>query len=414
MWNLRNLEKQPDDLVAAMNLRGENLNGEMVTIHKHLESRRKLAARISDTNRSRKHLAKTGGKETVQQARALRDEANALKEEYRETEDSLVDLISTLPNRPHSSVPEGKDAGDNIEVSKWGEPTVFNFASKDHVELGTDLGVLDLQRGAKIAGSGFPCLTGLGSRLNRALINFMLDVHRERRGYVEVSPPFVANRASFFGTAQLPKFENDLYWNDNGQLGLIPTAEVPLTNLYSGEILNEDQLPVRLAAYSPCWRQEAGAHGSETRGLIRVHQFDKIELVKLTKPENSYDELESLTDDAEEIMRRLKLPHRRVLLCSGDMGFSAAKTYDLEVWLPSQGNYREISSCSNCEAFQAERMNLRFRRKGKKTEYVHTLNGSGLAVGRTLVAILENNQLEDGSIRVPDALVPYLGVSRIS
>ena len=274
--------------------------------------------------------------------------------------------------------------------------------------------MLDLSHPIDDGSTGGLNTYGLGARLNRAVINFMLDVHRERRGYLEIAPPFVANRDCFYGTGQLPKFEDDLYWVADG-LGLLPTAEVPLTNLYAGEILDEERLPIRLMAYTPCWRREAGAHGRDTRGIIRVHQFEKVELIKITTPETSYDELEDLAYDAEEILRRLNLPHRRVLLCAGDLGFSAAKTYDIEAWIPSQACYREISSCSNCDDFQARRMKLRFRRKTGKIEYAHTLNGSGLAVGRTLVAILENYQRADGTVVVPDALVPYMdGIEHIS
>ncbi|MCA9527435.1 MAG: serine--tRNA ligase, partial [Myxococcales bacterium] len=278
---------------------------------------------------------------------------------------------------------------------------------------GQALGLLDLPRGAKVAGAGFPCLTGLGARLSRALAAFMLDLHRERAGYLEVAPPFVSNRPAFFGTGQLPRFEDEIYWTDGGELGLVPTAEVPLTNLYRGEIVAEADLPIRLTAWTPCWRREAGAHGRDARGLIRVHQFEKVELVQLVAPEASDVALEALTDDAEEVLRRLELPFRRVALCAGDLGFSAARTYDLEVWLPSQARYREVSSCSNCEAFQARRMMLRVRRKSGDIEYLHTLNGSGLAVGRTWVALLENGQQADGSVRLPAALVPYLGVDTL-
>jgi seryl-tRNA synthetase len=318
--------------------------------------------------------------------------------------------LLTLPNLPHASVPVGKSAADNAEVRRHGEPRKFDFEPKPHWDLGTALGIIDFERATKISGARFAVLTGAGARLERALINFMLDLHTREHGYVEVEPPFLVNSASLTGTGNLPKFEADLFkiagdWD----LYLVPTAEVPLTNLHRGEILDGRDLPVRYTAYTPCFRSEAGSYGQDVRGLIRQHQFDKVELVKLTTPEQSYDELERLTANAEEVLRRLDLPHRTMLLCTGDTGFASAKTYDIEVWLPSQNTYREISSCSNTEAFQARRANIKFRAGGSgKAEFVHTLNGSGLAVGRTLIAILENHQQQDGSIAIPPALQPYM------
>jgi seryl-tRNA synthetase len=315
-----------------------------------------------------------------------------------------------LPNLPHESVPTGASSADNVEVRRHGEPRTFDFEPRPHWELGAALGILDFERAAKIAGARFAFLTGLGARLERALINFMLDLHTRDHGYREVEPPFLINSASLTGTGNLPKFEADLFkiagdWD----LYLVPTAEVPLTNMHREEILDGRTLPILYTAYTPCFRSEAGSYGQDVRGLIRQHQFDKVELVKLTRPEDSYDELEKLTANAEEVLKRLELPFRTVLLCSGDMGFAAAKTYDIEVWLPSQQTYREISSCSNTEAFQARRANIKFRPGGTaKAELVHTLNGSGLAVGRTLVAILENGQEKDGSVVVPEALRPYM------
>ena len=318
--------------------------------------------------------------------------------------------LLTLPNLPHASVPVGKSAADNPEVRRHGEPRAFDFEAKPHWELGTALGIIDFERATKMSGARFAVLTGAGARLERALINFMLDLHTREHGYVEVLPPFLVNSAALTGTGNLPKFEADLFkiageWD----LYLVPTAEVPLTNLHRGEILDGRDLPIRYTAYTPCFRSEAGSYGQDVRGLIRQHQFDKVELVKLTTPEQSYDELERLTANAEEILKRLELPYRTMLLCTGDMGFASAKTYDIEVWLPSQNTYREISSCSNTEAFQARRANIKFRAGGSgKAELVHTLNGSGLAVGRTLIAILENGQQKDGSVAIPAALQPYM------
>ncbi len=325
-------------------------------------------------------------------------------------------LLLTLPNLPHESVPAGKSAADNPEVRRWGTPREFAFEPKPHWELGPALGILDFERATRMSGARFSVLSGLGARLARALINFMLDRHTQAHGYREVEPPFLVNAAALTGTGNLPKFEQDLFkiagdWD----LYLIPTAEVPLTNLHREEILDGRQLPLKYTAYTPCFRSEAGSYGADVRGLIRQHQFDKVELVKFTTPETSHDELEKLTRDAETILELLELPYRRVLLCTGDMGFAAAKTYDIEVWLPSQKTYREISSCSNTEAFQARRAQIKFRPDGTgKAQFVHTLNGSGLAVGRTLIAILENNQQADGSVVVPPALRSYVGVDVIT
>jgi seryl-tRNA synthetase len=413
MWDYKLCEKEPDTLAVAMRRRGVGLDGQVGELANKLRERKRLMGEVDAANAERKRLAGGGNGDERAAARELRERNAGLKGTLDVIERDIEGLVSMLPNRPHATVPDGAGENDNVVVKTLGEPRRFDFEIKDHVDLGAGLGILDLPRGARLAASGFPCLKGLGARLNRALINFMLDVHRERRGYVEVAPPFVVNRAAFFGTGQLPKFEEELYWTESGDLGLVPTAEVPLTNLYGGEILKEEDLPIRLTAYTPCWRREAGSHGRDTRGIIRVHEFDKVELVKIVEPDTSYDELEDLTDDAEEILRRLEIPYRRVLLCAGDMGFCSAKTYDIEVWLPGQQRYREISSCSNCEDFQARRMKLRFRRASGKIDHVHTLNGSGLAVGRTLVAILENFQQSDGTIDVPNVLVPYLGIDRI-
>ena len=316
--------------------------------------------------------------------------------------------MSGIPNTPHESVPVGHSEDDNVEVRRVGEPPQFDFEPKAHWDLGPELGILDLDRAAKITGARFALYWGLGARLERALVNFFLDVHTREHGYTEVLPPFLVNSKSLYGTGQLPKFAEDLFKCENTDFWLIPTAEVPVTNIYRDETLEGDALPIKLCAYSACFRSEAGSYGRDVRGIIRQHQFQKVELVKFTRPEQSYEELEKLTADAEDILRRLGLPFRTVVLSTGDLGFSAAKTYDIEVWLPGQNGYKEISSCSNFEAFQARRAGIRFK-SGKKSEYVHTLNGSGLAVGRTWVAIVENYQQKDGSVVVPEALRPYMG-----
>jgi seryl-tRNA synthetase len=340
-------------------------------------------------------------KERIAEFDRARDEAEA----------RMRELLSTIPNVPNESVPVGADESANREVRRWGDAPQFDFEPQDHVDLGTRLNILDLERAAKIASARFAILKGAGAKLERALINFMIDVHTNEHGYEETLPPFIVNKDSLFGTAQLPKFESDLFkLEDERGLYLIPTAEVPVTNIYREEILDEAQLPMKFVAYTPCFRSEAGSHGRDTRGVIRQHQFDKVELVKLARPEDSYAELESLTRDAETILQKLDLHYRIVTLSTGDMGFASAKTYDIEVWLPSQNTFREISSCSNFESFQARRAQIRFRRHGGgKPEYVHTLNGSGLAIGRTWLAILENYQQRDGSIIIPEALRPYMG-----
>jgi seryl-tRNA synthetase len=369
--------------------RAQNTTGDEIARAKRLGQD---TAAVQDANRTR-----------AQQIKQLGIQLDSI--EYQRTA-----AVLNLPNLPHASVPVGKSAQDNVEVRRVGEPRAFDFTPQPHWDLGPALGIIDFERGTKIAGARFSVLSGAGARLSRALINFMLDVHTREHGYREVAPPFLANTATLRGTGNLPKFEQDLFkiagdWD----LYLIPTAEVPLTNLHSGEILDGRELPIRTTAYTPCFRSEAGSYGQDVRGLIRQHQFDKVELVKLTTPEQSYDELEALTANAEEILKRLELPYRTMLLCTGDMGFAAAKTYDIEVWLPSQKTYREISSCSNTEAFQARRANIKFRSGGTgKAEFVHTLNGSGLAVGRTLIAILENYQQKDGTVVVPPALRPYM------
>ena len=350
--------------------------------------------------------------ERQKQARAAADQIAALDEQVKALEEQFRELLAGIPNTPHESVPAGRSEADNVEVRRWGQPRSFDFEPKAHWDLGPELGILDLERAAKITGARFALYWGLGAKLERALINFMLDVHTREHGYTEVLPPFMVNSDSLFGTGQLPKFAEDLFKCERTDFWLIPTAEVPVTNIYRNETLEGDGLPVSLCAYTPCFRSEAGSYGRDVRGIIRVHQFQKVELVKFTRPEESYAELEKLTADAGDILQRLGLPYRTVALSTGDLGFSAAKTYDLEVWLPGQNGYKEISSCSNFEAFQARRAGIRFK-SGKKSEYVHTLNGSGLAVGRTWVAIVENYQQKDGSVVVPEVLRPYMGTDVI-
>ncbi len=359
----------------------------------------------------------------TEDAESRRQAVRKIGEEIAEREaaldpikDELNNLMIGMPNVPHDSVPVGPDESANQEVLRWGTPRVFDFEPRDHVDLGTALGILDLERAAKMSGARFAILKGLGARLERALINFCLEVQTKRHGYEEVLPPLIVTANTLFGTGQLPKFEADLFkLTDERGLYLIPTAEVPLTNIYANEILDGALLPIKMAAYTPCFRSEAGSYGKDTRGLIRQHQFDKVELVKITRPEDSYDQLESLTHDAEVVLEELGLPYRRVALATGDLGFSSAKTYDIEVWLPSQNTYREISSCSNCEAFQARRASIRFKREQKsKPEFAHTLNGSGLAIGRLWLALIENYQQADGSVAIPEALRPYMdGLTKI-
>ena len=352
----------------------------------------------------------------IAEMRGLGDKIKALDEQAKSLDERLRELLKNIPNIPHASVPVGRSAEDNQEVRRWGEPRKFDFEPKAHWDLGPQLGILDFERAAKISGARFAVYSGIGAKLERALANFMLDIHTRELGYTEVLPPFIVNSASLYGTGQLPKFADDLFRLEGTDYYLIPTAEVPVTNLYRDEVLEAERLPIRLCAWTACFRSEAGSYGKDTRGIIRQHQFQKVELVKFALPENSYDELESLTHDAEVILQRLGLPYRVVTLCTADLGFASAKTYDLEVWLPSSGEYKEISSCSNFEAFQARRANLRFRRGGKgKTEFLHTLNGSGLAIGRTWLALLENYQQTDGSVVVSEALRPYLdGLERIA
>ena len=409
--SLKNRGADPDAILAplgpldqrrrALIVDVETLKREQNAAAEQVARRKKAGEDISalvDANRTRGQMVK----EKDAALQALEDERRA--------------LLLTIPNVPHASVPVGHGAGDNVEVRRAGEPRAFDFEPKAHWDLGPELGILDFERGTKIAGARFTVLMKDGARLARALINFMLDLHTREHGYTEVEPPFLANGASLLGTGNLPKFEQDLFKiGGDWDLYLIPTAEVPLANLYRGEILDGRTLPLRYTAYTPCFRSEAGSYGADVRGLIRQHQFDKVELMAFTTPDQSYDELERLTGNAERVLQLLELPYRTMLLCSGDMGFASAKTYDIEVWLPSQKTYREISSCSNTEAFQARRANIKFRPAGTgKAETVHTLNGSGLAVGRTLIAILENCQQADGSVTIPTALGPSFGKDAIT
>ncbi|MCU1266063.1 MAG: seryl-tRNA synthetase [Acidobacteria bacterium] len=374
-----------------------------------------LNARRNTASREIGALMKEGKREEGDARRRevgeLKDRIAELDQLREQSETRMRELLSTLPNLPHESVPVGKDEAANVEVRRWGTKPEFDFAPKDHVDIGTALGILDLERASKIAAARFSILNGAGARLERALINFMLDLHTREHGYLETLPPFIVNKESLFGTGQLPKFEEDLFkLRDERELYLVPTAEVPVTNYHRDEILDVGQLPKKWVAYTPCFRSEAGSYGRDTRGVIRQHQFEKVELVKYALPENSYEELESLTRNAETVLQRLGVHYRVVALSTGDLGFSNAKTYDIEVWLPSQNTFREISSCSNYEAFQARRANIRFRRAGgAKPEFVHTLNGSGLAIGRTWVTILENFQQADGSVVIPEVLRQYMG-----
>ncbi len=378
-----------------------------------------LSRRRNEASEQIGKLKREGHDTAAQQSevKAISAEIKSLKEEGGRLEERLSSLLDTIPNLPHPTVPVGNDESANAEVRRWGAAPRFDFEPLDHVDLGTSLGILDMDRATKITGARFALLTGEGARMERALINFMLDVHTHHHGYREVLPPFMANSTSLFGTGNLPKFAQDLFKIEGTDPAyyLIPTAEVPVTNIYRDEVLDASLLPVKFVAYTPCFRSEAGSYGKDTRGLIRQHQFDKVELVKFADPATSYDELESLTRDAEDILQRLGLHYRVVVLCTGDMGFSSAKTYDIEVWLPSQNRFREISSCSNFEAFQARRANIRYKGADGKRGLVHTLNGSGLAIGRTWLAIVENYQQNDGSVVIPEALRPYMdGMDRIT
>ena len=406
---------------ARLKTRGEGVSLEPFKL---LEARRRELLQESESlkalrNKVSEDISRIKDKSEAQgqisEMREVSQRIKGLDEELKGVENDLEAILLTLPNLPHANIPVGISEADNPEVRKWGEPSTFSFEPKPHWEIGEGLGILDFERGAKITGARFTLYRGAGARLERALINFMLDLHTERHNYVEMLPPFMVNRESMTGTGQLPKFADDLFHLEGVDFFLIPTAEVPVTNIHRGEILKAADLPLCYAAYTPCFRKEAGSYGKDTRGLIRQHQFNKVELVKFVAPSDSYTELEKLLSNAEEVLRLLKIPYRIIELCSGDLGFSAAKTYDIEVWLPGQNAYREISSCSNFEDFQARRASIRYRSDEKaRPEFVHTLNGSGLAVGRTVVAILENYQQSDGTVLIPAALRPYMhGMEKI-
>ncbi len=381
-----------------------------------IQETEELRARRNRVSQEIGRLKKAGedASAIIQEMKEVGSRIKGLEEELSGIDESLRDILLSIPNIPHESVPVGRDEEDNVTVKRWGDIPEFDFEPLPHWDIGVNAGILDFERAAKLTGSRFTVYFGLGAMLERALINFMLDLHRERHGYTEVLPPVIVNSASLYGTGQLPKFEEDLFRLNFRDYYLIPTAEVPVTNLHRDEILEEERLPIHYVAYTPCFRSEAGSHGRDVRGIVRQHQFNKVELVKFVPPETSYEELDSLLLDAEDVLQTLEIPYRVIVLCTGDLGFSAAKTFDIEVWLPGQDRFCEISSCSNFESFQARRANIRYRPKGKKkTRLVHTLNGSGLAVGRTVVAILENFQQEDGSVVIPRVLRPYMGGKEI-
>ena len=416
MLDLKFVRANPDIVIEALAKRGGKIS--LDSFLSLEEERRSILAEVEEKKARRNTVSKEIGKmkqagqdasSIMAEMRQLGDEISAMDNRLKEVEASLIDTLMAIPNIPHPTVPVGKDDNDNQELRKWSEPTKFDFEPLNHWDIGVNLDILDFERAAKISGARFTVYKGLGARLERAVINFFLDLHTSEHGYKEIFPPYMVNSNSMRGTGQLPKFAEDMFHITGTDYYLIPTAEVPVTNLHAGEILEEKDLPIKYTAYTACFRAEAGAAGRDTRGLIRQHQFNKVELVKFADPNNSYEELEKLTHDAEDVLQRLGLPYRVVCLSTGDLGFSSAKTYDLEVWLPGFGGYREISSCSNFEDFQARRANIRFRREGGKPEFVHTLNGSGVAVGRTVAAILENYQQADGSVKVPEVLIPYMG-----
>ncbi|MDK2920025.1 MAG: seryl-tRNA synthetase [Candidatus Petromonas sp.] len=418
MLDIKRIRNDFDGVKKLIEKRGKGDFG-LAEVVKLDEKRRELIGEVEQMKNRQNTVSKEipklkkEGKDVSEILEEMRELSNTIKDmdtKVKEVEDAIREKLLNIPNTPHPDTPEGDSDEDNVEIKKWGKPTKFNFESKAHWDIGIELGILDFDRASKITGSRFAVYKGLGAKLERALINFMLDLHTKEHKYNEVIPPFMVNKDSMIGTGQLPKFEEDMFHIPSKDYYLIPTAEVPLTNLYMNEILEGEQLPIYHTAYTPCFRKEAGSAGRDTRGLIRLHQFNKVELVKFARPEESYEELKSLLAAAEEVLKRLELPYRVVRLCGGDLGFSAAMTYDIEVWMPSYGRYLEISSCSNFEDYQARRANIRFRPEPKgKVEYVHTLNGSGLAVGRTFSAILENYQQEDGSVIIPEVLRPYMG-----
>ncbi|NLI56105.1 serine--tRNA ligase [bacterium] len=423
MLDVRFIRKNPEVVRESLKNRGYSddilddflrIDKERLSLLKEFEDlKHELNSKSKIIGEMRKREEDIG--ELLLESKNLSDNIENLKEKLKETEDILNDIVLRIPNIPHETVPIGPDEKSNVEIRKFGEIRKFDFEIKPHWEIGENLGILDFERASKLSGSRFFLNKDLGASLERALINFMLDLHTKKNVYKEIFPPFLVRGDIMVGTGQLPKFVDDMYKIEGEDLWLIPTAEVPLTNIHKDEILNEDELPKYYVAYTACFRKEAGAAGRDTRGLIRVHQFNKVELVKLVKPENSFDELEKLVIEAEDVLKELNLPYRVVLLSTGDMaGFSASKTYDIEVWMPSYGRYVEISSCSNCTDFQARRMNTKFRRKSGELEFIHTLNGSGVAIGRCLAAILENYQNEDGSVKIPEVLIPYISVDKIT
>lgn len=421
MLDIKLIRKEPERVRQALARRGEDLpidellqkDAEWRDALAEVEKLKALRNKASDEI-GRLKREKQDASEAIAEMKRVSEAIRDLDAKVKSLEEEIEQLLLVIPNIPHESVPDGFTEEENVEVRRWGEPREFAFEPKPHWEIGTALDILDFERGAKVTGARFTFLKGAGAKLERALINFMIDLHTEEHGYTEVWPPFLANRDSMTGTGQLPKFTEDMFQAEGTEYFLIPTAEVPVTNMYRDEILDGRELPIKHVAFSACFRAEAGAHGRDTRGLIRQHQFNKVELVKFVRPEDSYDELESLVRDAETVLQRLGLPYRVTMMCAGDVGFTAAKKYDPEVWMPSYGRYVEISSCSNFEDFQARRANIRFRREpGAKAEFVHTLNGSGVAIGRTVAAILENYQEADGSVVVPEVLRPYMGTDRL-
>ena len=423
MLDIKRIKKDKEQILKLMAKRGEkdfSLDEVIGLDDKRIALLQEVETLKNEQNTKSKQIPvyKKEGKDTVnlmQELKELSEKIKNLDEQVKSVEDELYMKMLCIPNVPNENVPQGTTDEDNIEVRKFLEPRKFDFEAKAHWDIGTNLDILDFERAGKITGARFTLYKGLGSRLERAIISFFLDTHTDKHGYTEVMPPFMANDKSFIGTGQLPKFEEDMFKVNDTSYFLVPTAEVPVTNIHRDEILNADELTKKYCAYTPCFRAEAGSAGRDTRGLIRQHQFNKVELVKFTKPEDSYEELEKLTKDAETMLQLLNIPYRVVKICSGDLGFTAAFKYDIEVWMPSYNRYVEISSCSNFEDFQARRANIKFRRdKNSKPEYVHTLNGSGLAVGRTLAAILENCQNEDGSVTIPDVLVKYMGTDKIT
>jgi seryl-tRNA synthetase len=421
MLDARFVKDNPGEVINALKNRGydpgviddflkieEQRRALLLNVERYRQERNALSEEISRMKKEGADVTKE-----TEKARSISDAIKTKEETLRELEEKTKDFLLNVPNIAHESVPIGKDETENRELRRWGEPRQFDFEPMNHWDIGEMLNIIDFERASKIAGARFALMIGMGAKLERALMNFMLDLNTSK-GYKEVFPPIIVNRESMIGTGQLPKFAQELFIINDPEFYLIPTAEVPVTNIHRGEILKEEDLPIYYTAYTPCFRREAGSYGKDVRGLIRQHQFNKVELVKFVRPEDSYDELESLTRDAEDILQRLGLPYRVIALCTGDLGFSASKTYDLEVWLPAQQRYREISSCSNFNDYQARRASIRFRREGKKgTEFVHTLNGSGLAIGRTLIAVLENYQQKDGSVVIPEALWPYMGIDVI-